>query len=286
MISKILLAVNEQNESSQSVKYTRMLAEIFGSRICLVNIIPDFENFSLALDDQEKHRITDWVDNKLLPDTRNNLEKINNMLKTAGLDSNILIKRGIPSEQIVKTGTEEDADLIVLDKGMEYRKYLLGGTALKVLRSCDIPVLTLNDKAQFKGIKSILVPIDLYHVIMKFSLKYLVDYITSISEKLGAMVTKLYVVETGNHSLPSEIINKIKEDSLRKISVIGNPGFLSDVEVNTAAWSGIVEYASREKFDLVVVTRYIGRDFRPKFLGSTAEKVIQEARCPVITINP
>lgn len=286
MFEKILLAINEQDTNSESVKFVERYAKTFGSVVQLVSVIPDFENFSHALGDEEKNRVTEWVNNTLAPESRTKLDEINGFLKQKGIESEILITQGVPSQEILQTAIDSNSDLIVMDKGREHSKNLLGGTPLKVLRNTIVPVLTINKNAGLREIRKVLVPIDLYHVIMKFSLKYLTSFISSLADSLDARITKLYVVETGNHSLPEDLISKIKEDSLKRISSIGYIGFTSDVEVSTAAWSGIVDYAREEEMDLIVVSRYIGKDFRPKFLGSTAEKVIQEAHCPVITLNP
>lgn len=286
MFEKILLAINEQNTNSESVKFVERYANTFGSGVQLVSVIPDFENFSHALGDEEKNKITEWVNNTLVPESKTRLDEINDFLKQKGIESEILITQGVPSQEIVQAAIDSESDLIVMDKGREHSENLLGGTALKVLRNTIVPVLTFNSSARLREISKVLVPIDLYHVIMKFSLKYLTAFISSLAESLDARITKLYVVETGNHRLPEDLISKIKEDSLRSISSIGYIGFTSDVEVSTAAWTGIVDFAREKDMDLIVISRYMGRDFRPKFLGSTAEKVIQEAHCPVITLNP
>lgn len=286
MFEKILLAINEQNTNSESVKFVERYANTFGSGVQLVSIIPDFDTFSHALGEEEKNKVIEWVNNTLIPESRTKLDEIKGFLRQKGIESEILITQGVPSQEIAQAAIGSNSDLIVMDKGREQSKNLLGGTALKVLRDTIVPVLTFNKNSGLREIRKVLVPIDLYHVIMKFSLKYLTAFISSLADSLDARITKLYIVETGNNRLPEDLIAKIKEDSLKRISSVGYVGFTSDVEVSTAAWLGIVDYAREKDMDLIVISRYMGKDFRPKFLGSTAEKVIQEAHCPVITLNP
>lgn len=286
MFDKILLAVNEQDENSLSLNFAEKYAKVFHSKVELINVVPEFETFSRAFEGEEKQKIDEWVSEKLVPESRSNLERLGGFLREKGVTTDIFVKQGIPSEVIMQTAEDQQSDLIILDSGREHSKDLLGGTALKVLRSTTVPVLTFNSNTTLREIKKILVPIDLYHVVMKFSLKYLTSFISSLSENLEADVTKLYVLETGNHGYPPEVIDKIREDCVSKISKIGDSKYSSDLETNNAAWNGIVNYAEKNGFDLIVISRYIGKDFRPRFLGSTAEKVIQKAGSPVITLNP
>jgi len=286
MLDKILIAVDEQSVDSPSVRFADILSKRFGSKIYLLNVIPGFDKFVNAFEEQEKYKLTDWIDNKFVPEKRAVMESIKLSFNGCGLDCDILTKQGIPYQEIINTGIEKGVDLLILDRERHHRRSILGGTAQKVLRNSEIPILTFNNKPLRIDIKKILLPIDLYHVIMKFSLSKLFDYIKELSRAFDAEITKLYVIEQGNHRLPLEVIEKIKEDCLNKLSAAGSNGFLSAVELNTNAWSGILNYAESNNSDLIVLTRYAGKDFRPKFLGSTAEKVIQEAPCPVITIHP
>lgn len=43
---------------------------------------------------------------------------------------------------------------------------------------------------------------------------------------------------------------------------------------------------SEKKADLIVIMTYGSGRFKKEFIGSVAEKVIQEAHCPVITMTP
>ena len=59
------------------------------------------------------------------------------------------------------------------------------------------------------------------------------------------------------------------------------------VESARNAWIGIVDYAKRKNIDLITMNTYGGYKFRREdFIGSVAERVVQEAPCPVITVKP
>jgi hypothetical protein len=68
-----------------------------------------------------------------------------------------------------------------------------------------------------------------------------------------------------------------------------NLGISINTVVKTAknACKGIIDYASDKDIDLIFMNTYGGEEFRrEEFIGSVAERVIQEAPCPVITVKP
>jgi nucleotide-binding universal stress UspA family protein len=52
------------------------------------------------------------------------------------------------------------------------------------------------------------------------------------------------------------------------------------------AWRGMIKFVDERNIDLIVMMTYGGGRIKEDFLGSIAEKVIQEAPCPVITMRP
>ena len=51
-------------------------------------------------------------------------------------------------------------------------------------------------------------------------------------------------------------------------------------------WRGIIDFAVKNKTDMIVMMSYGGGKFKKEFIGSVSEKVIQESPCPVITLTP
>jgi len=52
------------------------------------------------------------------------------------------------------------------------------------------------------------------------------------------------------------------------------------------AWFGIVNFAEENGIDLIIMTTHGRKGLARFMLGSTAEKVISESPCPVLTIKP
>jgi len=135
-------------------------------------------------------------------------------------------------------------------------------------------------------IKRILVPMDLSPRLPK-AFKYAVE----LSKEFSATIYLLNIVEVGEYDFPPEIVERMKgfsfreiEENIGKIKIREN--IETCVEVAKNAWRGIVKFADKRGIDLIVMMTYGGRKFREDFIGSVAEKVIQEALCPVITMKP
>lgn len=63
------------------------------------------------------------------------------------------------------------------------------------------------------------------------------------------------------------------EPGIHTESLLGNP------------WSAICEYAEQQQIDLILIPTHGRTGLRHVLIGSTAERVVQHAPCPVLTIK-
>jgi nucleotide-binding universal stress UspA family protein len=52
------------------------------------------------------------------------------------------------------------------------------------------------------------------------------------------------------------------------------------------AWKGIIDFVGEEDIDLIVIATHGRKGISRFLLGSVAERVIQEAPCPVLSMGP
>lgn len=62
-------------------------------------------------------------------------------------------------------------------------------------------------------------------------------------------------------------------DAVRLEAFYGNP------------WSGICEYAEKHEIDLIIVATHGRTGLRHVLIGSTAERIVQHAPCPVLVVK-
>ncbi len=284
MINKILWASDGSKDSTETLKYVEILAKKFKLVILSLYVIPDYsEKAAWKFPSDENNEFIKWIEETESKERRR-LEDIAKNFKEKGIRFKVEIGRGVPHEEIIKVTDKEKVDLIALGRGRPLD--ILGGTALKVLRQSPIPVLTAGEDERSLDIKKILVPMDLSPGLSK-AFKYAVD----LSKEFSATIYLLHIVEVGEYDFPPEIIERMRgfsfreiEENIGKIKIRENTEIC--VEVAKNAWRGIVKFADKRDIDLIVMMTYGGRRFREDFIGSIAEKVIQEAPCPVITMRP
>ena len=86
----------------------------------------------------------------------------------------------------------------------------------------------------------------------------------------------------------SEEMEGAASQNLKKIA---HSEQIADLHVETAvghgrASSAIIEYAESHNIDLIIISTHGRRGLEHLIFGSTAERVVREAPCPVLTVRP
>jgi nucleotide-binding universal stress UspA family protein len=285
-INRIVWGADGTGDSAEALRIAEAISIKFKSRIMGVSVIPDYYNVVDLFPPAEKAKFRDWVDLNLITARKDAMEKAKRGLLKKGVGLEYDIMRGIPAKALTNFAAKQDADLIALGRGRSMEKTILGGTALKVLRSSRVPVLTARGDKFRGGFKRIVVPVDLSHGLGKSF-----DYSIDLAAAFGSAVHVVNVVETGYQKYPPELAEQLRGFAHRELKeTVGATKLRSDLVIDTIiapnAWRGITDFAIEKKADLIVIMTYGGGRFKKEFIGSVAEKVIQEAHCPVITMTP
>lgn len=288
MIKKILWASDGSPDSLDALDYVRDVAVRCKSETIGLYVIPDYfeVDFKDQFPEQEYDLIAKWIKETESKES-DRLKDIAKEFESKGLSFKTQIVQGVPPLQIIQAAEESGSDLIVLGKGRAQEKVLLGATALKVIRRSPIPVMVARKKDGPIKIKNILVPTDLFNITSKDLLLS-----TRLAEYLDLNITSLNIVEIGNKKYPPEVVERLRGNSYNRLTKKVNEADLG-IKVNTVvqtgknACKGIISYASENDIDIIFMNTYGGGEFRrEEFIGSVAERVIQEAPCPVITVKP
>ena len=286
MIKKILWATDGSKDSIEALKYAELLAKKCNADISGITVLAKDYEFFDTFSPEEQKKFKDSVIERFKLKGRNDLDEIKNELTQKGLDFSYKIEEGIAYEEIIKTGDYEEVDLIALGKGRSVEKFVLGGTVLKVLRNCTIPILTASEDGTRTGFNKILVPIDLSH-----GLTANYEYALKLSELFTSEVHLVHILETSEHIFPDELMEKIKSKSKMELGFILNKfnrkkNIQIHVEAARNAWIGITKLTKDHDIDLIIMMTYGGKDIKKEFIGSISWKVIQESSVPVITLTP
>jgi len=286
MLNRILWATDGSKDSFAALNYAELLAKNFKADIHGLAVIPEDYKFFDTFSPQEKKKLENSLKETLELKEINRLEEVKKKLKLNNLHFSYSIAKGIAPMEIITAAECENVDLVVMGKGRSVDKFTLGGTVIKVLRNCTIPILTARENGMRTAIKKILVPVDLSH-----GLTANFDYAIGLSKIFNAELHLANIVETSEHEFPDELMEKIKSNTkmelgyrLKRSNVAENIRIY--VESARNAFIGITDLARENDIDLIVMMTYGGTVFKEEFIGSIAWKVIQESSVPVITLTP
>lgn len=142
-------------------------------------------------------------------------------------------------------------------------------------------------------IKTVVIPIDFSSTMDK-----VIDYATSVADQFGAKIHFLYIVNDFKgyemllaHPSFNELTRDLKiksgermEDLVAEYSHLKG-GAAGTVEIGDPA-EEIIAFAKEINADMIIIGTHGVKGFERMIIGSTAEKVVKNAPCPVLTFNP
>lgn len=284
MFKKILVCYDGSKEADNAVKVSEYLAKKFKSTIQAVYVAPDFKGFIDSISDDERKRFSNWIETNLIRKQSENLDNIKHNLARRRIKFSYELLNGLPYVEILKYLRKNQFSMVALGKGRFNKNNILGGTALKLLKNSDIPILIVGGTLYSENIENVLLPTDVFQFAKKD-----VDYAREISGKFKSKIHFFNVVETGDHKIPVEVIESMKGSSYNSLAEYIDKQKLGKrfspvVRVAKNAWMGINDYVNDNNIDIMLLNTYGGNKIRTEHIGSIAVKVIEHSICPVMAI--
>jgi universal stress protein A len=141
-------------------------------------------------------------------------------------------------------------------------------------------------------LKNILVPTDF----SDFSQRAL-EYAVPLAKKFGAKITLFHAVEPayypGNEVMPielEEMTESMTSEGKRMLEQIREEDIPSDIDSKELvtlgrAYNEIILAASSEHADIIVIATHGYTGLKHILMGSTAERVVRHATCPVLVVR-
>jgi len=138
-------------------------------------------------------------------------------------------------------------------------------------------------------LKSILVPID-----FSKSCQQAFAYALPLARQFGGEITLLHAIEPPRYAMdlsyipmsegfPTTSMKKELEELGRRMM---EPKFLKDVVVQVGTAFEVITNTARDcEIDLIVLTTHGKTGLKHVFMGSTAERVVRHAPCPVLVVR-
>lgn len=319
-LKKILVPTDFSKGSESAYPVAQNIADTFGGVIDFMHVIPTLKYLNeslkrlgvpLDMDDDIYPKIIDESEMKLK-------KAMDDFLKEKSKGETVIKVERRPSEAIVQYAKEHNYDMIIMGaRGKDESKLIRGGTTERVIRKSKVPVFSVDKRFDQNKVKNIVMTTDASELsLAAFPLA------ASIADTYGASLTLFHVIELygsgvndiqrnpakGEHmSVYEGIIDRInyyldkrKMDNIHvqrtgvmyedEITITDGEDsrtipLFTKIEKGVSAHYEIENFAS-ENADLVIMATHGHSGFAHLILGSTAEKVAQYVKQPVITIRP
>ena len=290
-LKTILAATDFSSTAKAGVDWAIELALAHGARINLVHallvpsratdFVPSPPDFTEALQEAASGR----------------LNEITTRVREMGVEVSSELKLGVPSQVIQDTAVQRDADLIVIGtRGLSgLRHLLLGSTAERVVQHAHCPVLTVHpgDADRHRPLDTILVPTD-------FSKDAETAYFAALNllgREASTKVVLLHVYHlpyeyTAYGTIPTSLdyFKDVEGAAENRLIALAEDLRQRGFEVQTLAREGfppevILAEAEAAGADIIAMGTHGRTGLAHLVLGSTAERVVQRADCPVLTVR-
>lgn len=276
-------------------------AEVLLLRVALVHALPGV--------DQTEAQV------RAVEEAEGYLAEIERRIAAQGLPVRGAVRYGHAVEEILDHAQSQRADLIAMSthgrSGIQ--RLMLGSVAEAVVRAAPVPVLLLRGRAlavrpeagapaaarpcpaelAAPAIHHILCPVDFSETADRA-----MEYAGALAQRFGADLTVLHVVYdpldiTGSH-IPHPPLEQLREEMVREAEhtlrgrVDRTLRFLPRAKIAVVAgppFRQIIRYAREHHVDLIVMGTQGLRGLDRLIMGSTAERVVRTAPCPVVSIR-
>jgi nucleotide-binding universal stress UspA family protein len=222
--------------------------------------------------------------------SRREMDKLIARVKTRGVKAESLIRAGAVHDVIRRAITTVKPDLIA--RGTHSRsgidRWFLGSQAEWLMRHSPVPVLTISAKERLRrpAFRKILVTTD-----FSAGTGDALDYAFSIAQENNSQITFVHVVNDIAMDVSRKYRDSIIEGVNTKLSDMVPEEAWDWCEIRTKVEVGhpfriIEQILEKEKPDLLVMNIHGKGMLDRALIGSTAERVVRSAKCPVMLIPP
>ena len=286
-ITRILCPVDFFPASDAAFNYAVGLAANYDARIHLLHVIsPLFPTaYEYAINTGE-------IMNSLEKNAAEEMNVLVKRAKDAGVCADTEIRIGDVYEEIKYALEAEKPELLVMGthgrRGVE--RWFMGSTTEKLLRHSPVPMVTIRATGEkvvdAHRFRRILVTTD-----FSDGTSDALAYAFSVAQENDSRITLLHVV----HDVAADVSGKYRESLLKgvekELSDLVLPEARNWCEVDTRVETGvpyriILRALQDENIDLLVMNIHGKGMIDRALLGSTAERVVRAASCPVMLIPP
>ncbi len=269
-MSEIVVAIDFSSCSVNALKYSVKIANAYQANITLVNVCKPCSDESVYPDTKDAHYVE--AEKRLK-------EMVSDFAPQLNGEMRYKIREGKVYSEIVNEAKYNDAILLIAGThGISgFEEYFIGSNAYRLVSLSPCPMITIRTMFQKKDFKKILLPID-----SSTETRQKTNFAVEIATKLGAEVRILGVYNTGLR----DIRKRIKNYAHQVKTIFEKKGIKSSIDfAEGKKASGIIlDYIGIHDMDMVVMMS--DKDSGTMIIGNEAQRVINHAPVPVVSIHP
>ena len=295
-INRILCPVDLSDFSLDALRHGLSLATWYSAQLTLFHVYEIFQPLALERTPGSVPVFADADPAKVAEEVRSFCAPL---VEPSGQRVDIVVRPGQAASEIRHEAERQPFDLVILGTHGRsgFERLFLGSVTEKVLRSTRVPVLTIPPPVRDAGsplYKTILCAIDFSAASTRA-----LEYALSLAREADARLILLHAIEdilgdagmqTLSHLNLSEYYQQIEQDALTRLrtAVPDDARVWARPEervVRGRAYRAILDSVSNDQVDLVVMG-VEGKGAVDRFVfGSTTDRVIRQAGCPVLTLH-
>lgn len=294
LLKKIICATDFSDLSNRAIPYGIALAKEFDAKlyICHVVGLPSTAVYGeILVDPEEQHE-------KSLNYAQEQFGKVNDLRST---DWEALVAAGHPADEISRLAREKSADLVIAAthgrSGL--KRFLLGSVTERLMRVLPCPLFIVSDPKA--NLEDGLTPFSLKRILIGCDFSSDADLAfshgLSLAQEFQSELFLVHVIERPVYQTSLETVSTqdtdIKQASrnhlIEKLNALLPKEALNWCTPNIILLEGqpdeeLTRFAVDQNMDLIVLGVRGQRLVEKLFVGSTTDRVVRRAPCPVLSV--
>ena len=221
----------------------------------------------------------------------NTLEPLAERVRAAGIDCEVVVRPGLPADQILSFLREREVDRVVMGTHSPgpIGKLLVGSVAEAVLRTARVPVFIVGPDVVDGDYRRFATRTILCAVSMSEASPIVVEFATGLAARHGARLVLQHVIrpQERNEELAGRSISEIESELLGLIPAeLREKIAVEAIVVPGDPTEELLFQAQAQMADLIVLGAQGASAFAAITRHGVVYKVLAHAHCPVMTLSP
>ncbi|ELY54427.1 UspA domain-containing protein [Natronococcus amylolyticus DSM 10524] len=289
MYSTILLPIDDGGDADGVIDRTLEFARRFDATVHVLSVVETGAE-PVGLDQQARDELRGRAEKR----GRQATARVQERAAELDVETTRAVREGTPHELVLEYAENEGVDLIVMGtRTRDGPSVGLGSTTERVVARADRPVIAVRLENDTPGVDEIsydrvVIPTDGSDAAERAAERGL-----EFAEACGASVYVPYVVDTTSYDLEEtsrSMVGLLKQGGQNAVEGVAEDARERGLSVKTDVLRGVpdeelLEYADGLEGDLIAMGTRGRGGATGDLLGSTTDRVLRRAHCPVLTVR-